>query len=254
MKKIKFVNIKFSSLILISIMFSGCGQEPFPGNTIQEASIYHDKSKNSGIEILSIPSLNTVNTIEVGENLYQKINQQTFDTYTVKLLENTQAKLFNGGYIITNNDNSLNEDLLYKWKNKNAMCFPSGYDSSLQRPIKICLVDDTDENNFSQAVYSYKDKKYPLTNKAKYEIIPSKPKYNKDSFKYEALYQGKKGNSIKISFREFRNDMARPAFTQDIDYELEKDDTTFIGFKGLRIQVLKATNMDITYKVLNFRT
>lgn len=250
MRKIKFVKIKFSSLILIGFIFNGCGQEPFPGNTIHEASIYHDKSKKNEVETLSIPSLNILNTVEVGENLYQKINQKTLDTYTVKLLDNTQAKLFNGGFIKTNKDNSINEDLLYKWKDKNAICFDAGYDFSFQRQIKICLIDDKNENSFTHAVYSYKDIKYPLSNEARYKISASEPKYNQDSFKYEALYQGKKGSSIKISFREFKNDMARPAFTQDIDYELEKDGTTFIGFKGLRIQVLKATNMDITYKVI----
>ena len=74
--------------------------------------------------------------------------------------------------------------------------------------------------------------------------------YDRDSFKYEALYQGKIGNKIKISFREFIDDMVRPSFTQDIDYELEKDGTAIIGFKGLRIQVLQATNLNITYKVI----
>jgi hypothetical protein len=44
--------------------------------------------------------------------------------------------------------------------------------------------------------------------------------------------------------------MARPSFTQDIDYELNKDGSTIIGFKGLRIEVIKATNIDITYKVV----
>ena len=49
MRKIKFVKIKFSSLILISFIFNGCGQEPFPGNTIPEASIYHNKLKKNEV-------------------------------------------------------------------------------------------------------------------------------------------------------------------------------------------------------------
>lgn len=44
--------------------------------------------------------------------------------------------------------------------------------------------------------------------------------------------------------------MLRPAFTQDIEYELNKNNTTIIGFKGLRIEVIKATNLDITYKII----
>ncbi|MGZ8545817.1 MAG: hypothetical protein ACXWVU_00350 [Sulfuricurvum sp.] len=74
--------------------------------------------------------------------------------------------------------------------------------------------------------------------------------YTENSFKYEALYQGRIDNKIKISFREFKDDMARPAFTQDIDYELNKNGDTIVGFKGLRIKVIKATNMDITYSVI----
>jgi len=44
--------------------------------------------------------------------------------------------------------------------------------------------------------------------------------------------------------------MSRPSFTQDIDYELNKNGNTIIGFKGLRIEILKATNIDITYRVI----
>jgi hypothetical protein len=250
MNKIKLIGLKFTILFPIIFFFLGCGQQPFPGNTIEEASIFHDDTKKSGIEILNIPNINSIRTIEVGEDLYQKINQITSNTFNVILLENTMAKLFNGGSIITNKDNNFKDNLLYKWENKNAMCFDSTYDYFYNRPIKICLIDDNNNGYFSHAVYSYKNIKYPLVNIAKYEIIPTKSEYNQDSFKYIALYQGKRGNSIKISFREFKDDMARPSFTQDIDYELNKDGSTIIGFKGLRIEVIKATNIDITYKVV----
>jgi hypothetical protein len=57
-------------------------------------------------------------------------------------------------------------------------------------------------------------------------------------------------NKIKISFREFKNDIARPAFTQDIEYQLDENGKANVGFKGLRIEILKATNYDIEYKVV----
>lgn len=71
------------------------------------------------------------------------------------------------------------------------------------------------------------------------------------SFKYDSLYQGKIGNKIKISFREFKDNRARPAFTQNVDYELNKSEPTIIGFKGLRIEVVEATNMSIKYNVIH---
>ena len=43
--------------------------------------------------------------------------------------------------------------------------------------------------------------------------------------------------------------MARPAFNQDLQYDL--NDSNIVGFKGLRIEVIKATNTSIEYKILS---
>lgn len=114
---------------------------------------------------------------------------------------------------------------------------------------QLCLIDVNNNNTFSHYAVRNEDKLYPLNKLIKYEAI-QKIKYNEDSFKYQALYQGKIGNRVKISFREFKNDMARPAFTQDIEYQLKSNKPTIIGFKGLRIKIIKATNLNITYSVI----
>lgn len=41
-------------------------------------------------------------------------------------------------------------------------------------------------------------------------------------FRKELLYQGVQGDTMRLSYREFANDMARPAFQQDLTYNLEK--------------------------------
>lgn len=68
-------------------------------------------------------------------------------------------------------------------------------------------------------------------------------------FKKEFIYNGKVGNNVKFIYREFINDMARPAFNQDLQYDLAESNT--IGFKGLRIEIIKATNTSIEYKILS---
>ena len=45
------------------------------------------------------------------------------------------------------------------------------------------------------------------------------------------------------------DDLARPAFTQDLQYDLTE--SKVIGFRGLRIEIISATNIKIEYKVLN---
>ena len=70
----------------------------------------------------------------------------------------------------------------------------------------------------------------------------------RDKFESGLTYSGKAGTVLKIVYREFSNDMARPAFTQDLQYDLSESDT--IRFRQLAIKVLHATNQEISFKVL----
>ncbi len=68
-------------------------------------------------------------------------------------------------------------------------------------------------------------------------------------FKQEFIFNGKVGNSLKFIYREYINDMARPAFNQDLQYDI--NESNIVGFKGLRIEVINATNTLIEYKILS---
>lgn len=68
------------------------------------------------------------------------------------------------------------------------------------------------------------------------------------SFKKELIYNGVSKKSISLSYREFKDEMARPAFTQELKYDLNDGDV--IGFKGARFQITKASNTIIKYKVI----
>ncbi|HYC00383.1 MAG TPA: hypothetical protein VEA35_04040 [Ramlibacter sp.] len=68
-------------------------------------------------------------------------------------------------------------------------------------------------------------------------------------FKRELIYTGRTGNAVSILYREFLNDMARPAFSQQLQYDVGTDPV--IGYKGARFEVLKADNTGITYRVLS---
>jgi len=88
------------------------------------------------------------------------------------------------------------------------------------------------------------------------KIYPANPRHiagkvvdkAQPNFRQELIYGGRVGNQIKVAYREFSNDMIRPGFTQEVQYDLGPDQT--IGFKGVRIEVLSADNTRIKYKVL----
>lgn len=75
------------------------------------------------------------------------------------------------------------------------------------------------------------------------------PVSKKEYFKQEFIYNGRVGNALKFIYREYIDDLARPAFTQDLQYDLSE--SKIIGFRGLRIEVVNATNTNIEYKVIS---
>lgn len=67
-------------------------------------------------------------------------------------------------------------------------------------------------------------------------------------FQQTLLYNGKVGNKINIGYREFSSDMARPAFNNDVEYDLSESKQ--IGYKGALLEVIEANNQMIKYKVI----
>jgi len=70
---------------------------------------------------------------------------------------------------------------------------------------------------------------------------------SQDSFQQTLIYSGKVGNKINIGYREFSGSIARPAFNNNVEYDLSE--SKIIGYKGAQIEVLEATNQYIKYKV-----
>lgn len=76
---------------------------------------------------------------------------------------------------------------------------------------------------------------------------------NTNSFQQTLIYNGKVGNKINIGYREFSSNLARPAFNNDVEYDLSQSKE--IGYKGALLEIHDANNQQIKYKVLrNFNT
>lgn len=67
------------------------------------------------------------------------------------------------------------------------------------------------------------------------------------AFRAQMIYSGLDGNTVRAAYREFSGDFIRPAFTQELQYNLAQDST--IAYKSIKIQVMKATNSQIQYRV-----
>lgn len=78
------------------------------------------------------------------------------------------------------------------------------------------------------------------------------PSTSANSFQQTLIYSGCKNDIVTLGYREFSNNNARPAFNNDVEYDLKMSKT--IGYKGARVEVIEADNEKIIYKVLsNFK-
>jgi hypothetical protein len=73
------------------------------------------------------------------------------------------------------------------------------------------------------------------------------PSLTANSCQQTLLYSGKVGDKIDVAYREFSSAMARPAFNNDVEYDLTQSKK--IGYKDAEIEVIEATNEHIKYIV-----
>lgn len=81
----------------------------------------------------------------------------------------------------------------------------------------------------------------------------TKPIVSESNFQQTLLYSGRVGNTIKVGYREFSGNTARPAFSNEVEYDLTLSNE--IAYKGALIRVENADNRKIEYVVIrNFNT
>ena len=67
-------------------------------------------------------------------------------------------------------------------------------------------------------------------------------------FQQTLIYSGSNGSIINVSYREFTGGIARDAFSNNVEYDMDKSNV--IRYKGAEIEVIKYDNRSINYKVL----
>lgn len=73
------------------------------------------------------------------------------------------------------------------------------------------------------------------------------------NFQQTLLYSGRVGDRVRIGYREFSGSIARPAFNNEVEYDLAVSDV--VAYRGARIRIIEANNTQITFEVLsNFNT
>lgn len=71
-----------------------------------------------------------------------------------------------------------------------------------------------------------------------------------DSMRRELIYLGAAAKVIRLAYREYLGDLARPAFAQDVSYDVGELPMQ-VAFRNARFEVLSVSGSSITYRVLS---
>lgn len=188
---------------------------------------------------VSKPPLNSINEAYVGDKMLEQgvvverdalhISQEikhsgyTFSSgYYLKVGENEKGSYFQALNNIPNGANLQKNVIVDPFKNvmldeKNELCIVTIFNAKActeKHDAKLTKINIAADNAFQQTL----------------------------------IYSGKIGNKINIGYREFSSNIARPAFNNDVEYDL--NESKQIGYKGAILEVLDADNQRIKYKVL----
>lgn len=198
------------------------------------------------------PALGEVAHAEVGESLYSEFARTVVKELSGTVSESVVVSMEN--YRLDVPAKSVRPILVRKGGQSPMICFPvkrTGFGKMFgSHGYSGCLVDTQGNMTFDTAAFAHRSGGFPLDKPVPYTVQAYETSsVEADKFQIDVLYQGASKGEVKISYRESLNGIARPAFTQDVAYELAPDGTAEIGFKGMRIKVIKATGQSIEYVI-----
>jgi len=226
---------KIAILILCLVLTCGC---------MSVTSIIPTRSYHKSYELKEIYTTDTGSTMLTIYNAYIYPGYRPVYTYSPPPWRSYEAKMppitpdqkwraifkYKENYIINSDGYSKNVGIEIK---------PNG-----ELGNKKAWIDITLKSNILRSHISWELPEPKLFESEDYII-----EAHKDSFKAELLYNGKMNDIIIVSYREYINNMARPAFFQELKYDLKEGND--ITFKSLKIKVLEATNSKISFQILD---
>ena len=228
------------------------------GRSIESYSVCADaKGRTIGLQKINYPDLGKDVQVDVGQSMIAYYNVYLVDISSTIKMEADKPISFRGSHVsqdfettipaglkldVSNGASTFKiEEYIFQYANDSS---PRG---SFSRPILTLTVDPIEKTAVATLDFGFSKKKYPID--VKFVEKPGEKclRWGENTIKRELVYGGVSQGTITISYREYANDMARPAFFQELRYDLKDGDE--IGFKGARFKVKRANNLGKNYSV-----
>lgn len=241
--------MKFNALgsmfLVVAFCVSGCVTTKSERLTRSFTPTSHELSSSES------PMIGEVRSIEVGESLITKERQAVIAA--IELTQAVQHSTENVGskFILS----ALPGKYIESGRDSSGRYFQAEQGKILLdgKPIPAIsgiYISDSNSNITEFYVVSNQGVNAPLLYPRNGIQFTRSTHTTRDStgFKRELVYTGISQNTVSILYREFKDDLARPAFSQDLKYDLSEG--RVVGYRGARFELVKATNQGLTYKLL----
>jgi hypothetical protein len=223
------------SMCLASLLFSlaGCTTvNVVEGNKVEEA-------------VGNLPQLGVTSSVPVGEVVFSQFRYWRKTGYVLRDSANISI---GGGKVQVSSGDFLVKSIV---EGKTAYCTEKPAFSMIVGGKTACFTDRENKNVLnevkvaSDVMWWSSELTSPLAYATSEIVVP-----RQDAMKRELIYQGISKDVLRLTYREYFNDMVRPAFFQDVTYDV----STFpaeITFKSVRLRILSAGNKGIEYQALS---
>ncbi len=191
---------------------------------------------------ISEPLLNNVSTAYVGDSMVHQGKYVESDAIFMRsdtVIGLLAVYTFTRGYYLKKGSDQESEFYLPEGGSESGRVI----ESPIADPFQVIRLDKKSGDLCGVTTFNleactdkhdYERKKYPIA--------------SHDSFQQILIYSGRIGDKVNIGYREFSNNVARPAFSNDVEYDI--NDSNIIGYKGCQIEIIEANNQYIKYKVI----
>jgi len=216
--------------VVIVLMITGCASSPVP--------------LEQNIKQLSEPEIGVITQKNIGDTLLLQGKVSTYPAievlHDIKGIAGLRGSIVKGVYIATHKEGT------------DTFFLPDPNDQKMNNLTGIFFLVETKDNEIRMA---YRNTgaaggifKTTTLSPSDYRMTEASIE-SSSNFQQTLIYTGKENNIIKMTYREYSGNLARPAFTIDITYDL--NESKIIAFREAKLEIIEATNTSIKYKVIN---
>jgi hypothetical protein len=186
-------------------------------------------------------------TATVGSTVLEKFNIVAIST--PRLRDDLEVKLGIQGRIVVPSGSAFRVEKANPLK-ACTMAEDTYIDNFVGPRGSACLFDTDMDGTFDKAaaeatMFTSKKLKPPVP----YDVVDTPVSAGSDFLRQRLVYLGAAGGTLRLSYREFSHDMARPAFTEELSFPLEPTFPQTVTWRDTRITLLGIGSDGLRYRV-----